>query len=439
MIIPLHIGQMPLSRLAKLLGNTWEWEGGDTAPKRLVTDSREIERGDIFCALQGKRDGHLFARQAEERGARCIIAERKTEACIPHILVKHTPFALLQWARASLEGHSCLKIAITGSIGKTTTKEKCASLLENAFRTHKSQGNFNNCLGVSFSVLSMPKDTEALVLEFGMNQEGEIARLSQAVCPDIAIITNIGFAHIGNLGSREAIAKAKREILLGMKKDAPLFIPANEPLLFPCRSRSASHTVLPFEDEELEGLGVVPPKDIGEKWGLSFAYALGAFLGIEDALLRKWLTEAAKTPVRRKTVYIQGVTLIDDSYNASPESVVAALDFLALQEGARKIAVLGSMLELGRDAPLYHRAIARHAALCADVLFFFGEEKDAVASGAIGGGMKRDAVFLFDSAEEAKRALLPFVRVGDAVLCKASHGMGASSLSEALVKKFSHE
>ncbi len=427
MIIPLLIGRRPLRRLAEELGA--DWQGAEVIPFRLVTDSREIEEGDLFCALQGKGDGHLFAKEAERRGAVAILAERKTEADLPHILVKSVEDALLQWAHLALKGHPCLKIAITGSVGKTTVKEKCATVLKGSYRIHKTEGNRNNQLGVPFTVLSMPDETEVLIVECGMNSRGEIERLSRTLEPDIAIITSVGYAHIGRLGSREEIASAKMEILLGMKKDAPLFLPMGEPLLSPCFMRKNLHFVLPFEEKNQH---FPLPEDIGERWGLGFAYRLGHFLGIREDALYSGLSEAAKTPTRRQISTVKGVTLINDTYNASPESVIAALDLLSDMKAVRKIAVLGTMLELGDASVLLHRAVARHAARCADCLFYYGEETEAIKNGALGGGMSAESIYLFPTLDAIKDFLLSFVSRGDTILFKASHGMRAEKLFAAV-------
>lgn len=427
MIIPLLTGRLSLSVLAKALST--DFKGEDVAPCRLVTDSREIEKGDLFCALKGKCDGHTFAKEAEERGAVAILAERKTDSLLPHLLVRSVEEALLAWASLVLKGHPCLKIAITGSVGKTTAKEKCATVLKECFRVHKTEGNRNNQLGVPFTVLSMPKNTEVLIAECGMNSRGEIARLSGTLCPDIAIITSIGYAHIGRLGSREEIAAAKMEILLGMREDAPLFLPMGEALLSPCFTRENVYSVLPFEEKN----PYFPlPEDIAERWGLGFAYRLGRHLKIEEKALYKGLAEAAKTPTRRQISTVKGVTLINDTYNASPESVIAALDLLSDLKAKRRIAVLGTMLELGAASPLLHRAVARHAARASDCLFYYGKEAEAIKEGALGGGIAKERLFLFPSLEEIKPALLSFISKGDAILFKASRGMRADQLFAAV-------
>ena len=431
MIIPLLTGRRPLGELASLLDAPWE--GKDAFPSRLVTDSREIEKGDLFCALKGKDDGHLYAKEAEKRGAVAILAERKTEAALPHILVDSVPSALLRWASLALAARPVLKIAITGSVGKTTAKEKCAAVLKERYKTHKTEGNRNNHLGVPFTVLSMPLDTEALVLELGMNNRGEIKALSSAVRPDVAIITNIGYAHIGRLGSREAIAEAKMEILSGMQATAPLLIPMGEPLLAPCFTRRQLHYVLPLSEKEAP---FPIPTDIGERWGLGFALRLGRLLGISEDALWRGLLDAAKAPTRRQVFTLRGVTLINDTYNASPESTIAALDLLQEQRGkGKRIALLGTMLELGDASSLLHRAVARHAARCADYLLYYGEEEEAVLSGALGGGMPKERILTFPTLEKAKPVLLALMAKGDAILFKASRGMYAERLFAAALEQ----
>ncbi len=424
----------------------------------LTTDSREVQKGDLFVALRGERfDGNRYIKEALARGAKMAIGEELWER-EDVIAVKDSADALATLAAAARARINPTVIAVTGSVGKTTTKDMIAAVLERKFRTHKTAGNQNNRLGLSLTLLSMPADTELLVAELGMNHAREIAVLSHLVRPHIAVITNVGNAHIGNLGSRSAIARAKMEILEGCEPATPYLYPASEPLLSPpCHATTVplaigdregfdaaflrvreecGHTVADFlcgrrlyTDVRLAGRG----RHLAEI--AAYAVFLGDLFGVPEEAMREALL-GARSAGRAETFRKNGVTWINDSYNASPESVAAALDILATAEGGRRIAVLGDMLELGEETRALHRRVGeRVAEKGIDLLFTFGAAAENIGDGAIAAGMPRDAVIR--TPDPTAHALLAArlsacLREDDTVLLKASRGMAAERILNAI-------
>ncbi len=431
----------------------------------LTTDSREVKPGDLFIALRGERqNGNHYIKEALARGARMAIAEELWER-EDVIAVEDSTIAIQKLAAAARTRLSPTVIAITGSVGKTTTKDMIAAVLSRKYRTHKTEGNENNHLGLSFTLLSMPANTELAVVELGMNHAREIAALSCIARPDLCVITNVGTAHIGNLGSRSAIARAKMEILEGCEPATPYLYPADEPLLAPpCHATTVplavgdregfdaaylhvreekGHTVADFlcgrrlyRDVRLAGRG--------RHLAAAAAYAvfLGDLFGVPEEDIRAALQETV-TAGRQEINESGGVTWINDSYNASPESVEAALDLLSMTGSGRHIAVLGDMLELGRETRTLHERVGRRVAESGvDLLFTFGAAAEEIAGGAITAGMPvRSIIRTPDPTAHALLAarLSSLLKEGDTVLLKASRGMAAERIFEAIVRKNGEE
>lgn len=423
MVFDLGIGKMSLAALSKLLSD--EKSENEATPLRIVTHSAEIENGDLFCALRGEKDGHLFAKEAAERGALAILAEEETEAKLPHILVKNVIESLGVWANHVCRTAKIHRIAITGSVGKTSTKNAVATVLGVRFRVHAARENYNNLLGVPLTVLETPPQTEILVAELGTNQRGEIAKLSAILEPHTAIITRIGQAHIGAFGSRGAIADEKLSVMEHLSPQGKLFLPPNEPLLDASLAHGGRTEVPPLPS--LQGKKL----DIAAATSLGYAYAVGKSFGLTEEELSEGLQRAASTDLRRKKIWAGNVCLIDDTYNASPESMQVALEYLSEFAPKRKIAVLGDMLELGNECKRLHEEAGKTAACSADVCFFFGENAEHYMNGAHAGECHRLPV---GAPMDTARALLPFLQKGDTVLFKASHGVHAERVCNALRK-----
>ncbi len=433
MIIPLEAGALPLGVLGSLLGTSVPPAIGGVTPSRLVTDAREIQKGDLFCALKDKRDGHAYIPDAVARGAVATIAERRVEGQGKYLLVPSVRAALAKWAAAVTRGNRPVRIGITGSVGKTTTKDAVAALLSVRFQVHATYGNRNNDLGVPFTLLSAPKETEMLVTELGISNPGEMRVLSETLRPHLAVITCIGHAHVGAFGSREAIAEEKRRILQYAAEEATLLVPVREPLLAflpPHGIRRCE--VTPFQGEDFAAYGLADcSKDVARSFSLAYAAAIGKLVGLTEEELREGLTRATHTAPRRREEALGSLLLIDDGYNASPESMVSALLYLS-EKGGKRVAVLGDMLELGERSEAFHRAVGRFAARHASLLFFFGAYAKEYARGArsagaceVGHASKEQAEYavLRGDCEEMAKEIAARLSGNETVLFKASRAL----------------
>jgi UDP-N-acetylmuramoyl-tripeptide--D-alanyl-D-alanine ligase len=424
--------------------------GDARGPARVVIDSRDVGAGDLFVGLPGEtHDGGRFAAQALAAGAwGVLVTPRHAEdaRCAPPgvLLAAEDPLAALQaLARAWRRELGAKVIAITGSTGKTSTKDILAALLEPHRRTFVSRGNFNTEIGLPLELLAAPAGTEALVLEMGMRGPGQIAELAQIAEPDVGVIVNIGPAHLELLGSLEAIAAAKAELIAGLHADATAVVPAGEPLLDAhLRDDVATVTFGPGGDVTLAGQdpdGRVAIDHRGERIELRLdfrqahlrgnllaAVAAARAIGVRPGGVVT-VTFSGRRGERHRLR--DGLTVIDDCYNANPMSMRAALDDLAATAGeGRRVAVLGDMLELGPEEGRFHAEIGAHAAAVGvDLLVAVGPRSAATAE-AFGG----ETQIAPDAAAAA--VLVPkLLRAGDTVLVKASRGVGLEAVAEALV------
>jgi UDP-N-acetylmuramoyl-tripeptide--D-alanyl-D-alanine ligase len=417
-------------------------------PSRVTIDSRAIVPGDLFVGLPGEtHDGGRFAAQALAAGAWGVLvapahAAVEGPGCV---LAAEQPLAALQaLARAWRRELRAATIAITGSTGKTSTKDILAALLEPHRRTFVSRGNFNTEIGLPLELLAAPEDTEALVLEMGMRGPGQIAELAAIAEPDVGVIVNIGPAHLEKLGSIEAIAAAKAELIADLHADATAVLPANEPLLDPHRREElATVTFGPGGDVTLarqDAEGNVEIDAQGERIRLQLDFRQqhlrGNLLAAVAAARAIGVRPTGRVTVafsgRRgeRTRLRNGVTVIDDCYNANPMSMRAALDDLAATAGeGRRVAVLGDMLELGPEEARFHTEIGVHAATAGvELLVAVGERSRATAEAFDG-----ETQVVADAAQAA--TLVPkLVRAGDTVLVKASRGVGLEVVAEALAQ-----
>lgn len=422
---------------------------GGTGPTRVLIDSREVGPGDLFVGLRGERDdGGRFAAQALAAGAWGVLitpqhAAAAHDGAAGVVLAAEDPLAALQaLARAWRRALACPVIAITGSTGKTSTKDILAALLAPQRRTFVSRGNFNTEIGLPLELLSAPTGTEVLVLEMGMRGAGQIAELTQIAEPDVGVIVNVGPAHVELLGSVEAIAAAKAELIADLRAGATAVIPAGEPLLDPHR-RVDLETVTfgPGGDVALAGQdpdGRVAIDAQGERIELELdfqqAHLRGNLLAAVAAARAIGVAPAGRVAVsfsgrRGERHHLSsGVTVIDDCYNANPMSMRAALDDLAATAGdGRRVAVLGDMLELGEEERRYHIEIGAHAAAVGVELLVSVGPRSATTAEAFGGATHAVA----DAASAA--ALVPgLLQAGDIVLVKASRGVGLEAVTQAL-------
>ncbi len=418
----------------------------------LSIDSREKNTGGVFVCIAGERfDGHDYIAAAAENGALCVITEREADtAGLCEIRVKNTERALGDIAAAHLDRIAPYVVAVTGSVGKTTTKQFLHAVLSAHMPTHRTEGNFNNQIGVPLTVLGLRPEHRAAVLELGMNHRGEIARLSEIVRPDIAVITNIGNSHIEYLGSREGIRDAKMEITRGLKPGGHLLLNGDEPLLWGAEgaiylafdNEAADYRItnvrsgdtqtffdLVCPDRFLHGLEI-PVAGRHNVYDAAIACAVGLMLHIPENEIRSGLLSFANTGMRQKIYESGGVTLIEDCYNASPESMKAAISVLcetAQRKGGRTVAILGDMRELGDHSTALHKEVGAYLAVKGvDVLFTFGEEAVMIAAGAMENGLSETAIHIFRDASETEdigHTLRRIVCAGDTVLFKASRAL----------------
>jgi UDP-N-acetylmuramoyl-tripeptide--D-alanyl-D-alanine ligase len=426
--------------------------GEEPGPRGVSIDSRDVAAGDLFIGLRGSRaDGGTYATAALAAGAWGALvgpehADQLAEGTPAGAVVSHPhPLQALQalaraW-RDELGIAGTRVVAITGSTGKTSTKDILAALLSTHLRTVASPENLNTEIGLPLAVLRAPAGTEALVLEMAMRGAGQIAELTAIAQPDVGVIVNVGPAHLELLGSIEAIAAAKAELIEGLAPGASIVIPSHEPLL-ETHLRGELHTVRFGDggDVELVAIGAdgaVSIRHGGEQLTLrpSFAGAhnlrnLLAAVAAADALgvRHEGPLEVRFSALRgeRRTLP-GGVLLIDDCYNANPMSMRAAIDELAETDASRRVAVLGDMLELGEDAPRFHREIGAHAAARGvDLLVTVGPLAALMRE-----GFGRDAHSVTDAGAAAE-LLGGRLRAGDAVLVKGSRGVGLELVAQAL-------
>ena len=426
------------------------WCGGWVDPKYedieffgANNDTRLIQPGQLFIVLQGVRDGHDFIPQAMEKGAAAALCSRKV-GDYPAIYVDDPRIALGKIAKAELDRIGCKRVGVTGSVGKSTTKEMIASVLETAYRVSKTPANHNNDIGMPMAVLSMEADTEIAVLEMGMNHFREIAYLSEIAKPDVGVIINVGTMHIEYLGSREGIRKAKMEITEGMAPNAPLLLNGDNDLLRkleempaqPITYFGSDSACQVWADQVCQGEYLTFTAHHGDvripvKMALEgehfvadalAAIAVGLKLDVAPEKIAEALAGFQNMAGRQEIFKAGEYTIIKDCYNAGPESMVAALNVLGNRPG-RKIAVLGDMLELGVSAHPEHYKLGRVAAQKADLLFAYGPHSQVVADGAITGGMGGECVFAFADHEALAATLKKTAKPGDILLFKGSRGM----------------
>ena len=425
-------------------------------PQAICTDSRQLAAGQLFVPLVGERfDGHAFLPAALEAGAVALLAQAEQlppaalgalAGSVPLWLVPDTLLAYQQLACLWRRQLPAAVVAVTGSAGKTTTRELIRAVLAPLGEVGASSGNENNDVGVPLTLLKATPAQAAVVVEMGMRGLGEIERLSRCACPDVAVITNIGTAHIGRLGSREAIATAKCEITAGLRPDGVVVIPAGDPLLDGALARVWAGRVvriaLAGEGHEhqadlvgqLDGSGgilklaggevAMPLEGVHHARNLLLALAVARELGLEPA---RWQPlEVALPGGRSRRLELGGVRLLDETYNASPEAVLASLDLLARQPG-RRFAVLGTMLELGDQSLALHREVAARAlSLGLDGLVVVDGGPEGEAMLAAAQGLAR--LERVDTPAEAAVPLGQWLEPGDVLLLKASRGVALEQL-----------
>lgn len=427
----------------------------ETDAKDIFSDSRAVIKGGLFAAYKGGRfDGHDYVKASVEAGAAAALTERTIDNC-PCIVTDSTVKSVLKLAAHYRRRFSPVFVGITGSVGKTTTKEMTALALSSEYKTYKTPANRNNEIGMPFSLFELTPEHEAAVIEMGMSHFGEIERLSKTCRPDICIITNIGWSHAENLGSsQDGVLKAKLEILQGAAPNAPLIVSGDDPRLAPLKDKLADRRVITcalenkdadFTAEDIsvsdgnttftavrngiKGESITLPC-IGRHhiidclFAFAAVYEAAAISGktYNEKAAAESLSRFEAEGLRQHAEYRNGVNLIIDCYNAAPDSMKAALNVLCstVTEG-RRISVLGDMLELGELSPALHREVGEYAAQNgADLVVCFGENAEHISEGAESEGA---ASFYSQSKNDIVQCIKENVKSGDTVLFKASRGM----------------
>lgn len=414
----------------------------------ITTDTRDLRENALFVALVGDRfDGHEFVEQAIAKGAIAAVVEQGRQLShLPCLPVNDTLIAyqaLGHWWRTQ---QTARIVAITGSVGKTTTKELIAAALGTQGRVHKTQANYNNDIGVPKTLLQLQPDHNFAVVEMGMRGPGEIARLARIAMPDVAVITNVGTAHIGRLGSEQAIANAKCELLAELPTqsiavlnhdNARLMATANavwdrRTITFGLEGGDVQGHLLDSETLEVQGVKVPLPLP-----GRHNALNLLAAIAVMQALDLDWhrlsagLTVDLPSGRARRVVLPNDVVLLDETYNAGVESMTAALHLLAETPGQRRIAVLGTMKELGEQSVTLHRQVGQVVSqLGLDRLLILADADEAVALAEAASGVEATA---FDDHSSLAQHLLEILEPGDRVLLKASRSVALDQVVDQLI------
>ncbi len=422
----------------------------------VVTDSRKVVPGCVFVCFPGERvDGHDYAAAAYKAGAAYIIANHPVDG-VPEdrtVIVASSHHAMVRMASNYRMLFSPLMIGVTGSVGKTTTKEFCYAVLSAFGNTLKTEGNQNNEIGLPNTLFRLDDSTEYAVVEMGMSNLGEIDRLVRAARPSAGIITRIGVSHLENLGTRENILKAKLEICHGLPDGAPLVLNADDdmlpkaklperlnPVWFGIDAPGADVRALKITAGDSGTDFILSDKENGEfpvhipTVGLHTvsdalaAYAAATRLGLDPAKAAAALSTYQTTGMRQNIVHKGGVTVIEDCYNASPDSMKAALGVLEGQEANRHIALLGDMLELGSVSEEAHRQVGIWAAEAGvDLLIAYGPRSAAMAEAAAEKGV---TTLHCETEQEVVGYVRQNVHAGDALLAKASHAMKLDQVLE---------
>lgn len=420
------------------------------------TDTRKIKNGDVYIGLKGEKfNGSDFYKQALELGASvCVLQDIEVDEGVKKryndrsiIIVEDTLNTLQKLAALKRSKYDIPVIAITGSVGKTSTKDMIASVVDQKYNVLKTEGNFNNHIGLPLTILRL-KDHDAMVVEMGMNNLGEISLLTNIAKPTIAVITNVGTAHIGNLGSRENILKAKLEILEGLENNGTLIINNDNDMLHMWNEKNKEYNVLSFGIENNSDILardiIINPDLISYKvvynnkeqvievpivskpfiYNSLSAICVGKILNIDINEITKGIKEFKLTKNRMEIETINSITIVNDCYNANFDSMKASIESISKMSGTRKIAILGDMLELGDFSKKLHSDIGLE--ICKnniDILVTVGDESKNIASTAIDNGMRKEAVYTFENNTDVINFINSIKKAGDVILIKASNGM----------------
>lgn len=419
------------------------------------TDSRKVKNAELFIALKGiNMDGHDYVQKAVEKGALASVVSKKIDGSGTQILVEDTFIALKKLAAFYREGFNIPVIGVTGSTGKTSTKEIIASVLDEEFNVHKTMLNFNNEIGLPLTIFELKREHEISVLEMGMNNLGEIQRLSEISRPNIGVITNIGTAHIENLGSRENILKAKMEITSYFDSNGILIVNGDDRYLSTIDNKD--YKIIKVSSNNNGDYNAFDVENHGEL-GIEFkcifrnepckfklnvpgmhniynalsAIAIGDLFNMDLNSIKQGLEKYKPVGQRMNIINLdKDIKIINDCYNANPESMKAAIDVLVTYEKRRKIAVLGDMFELGDFSEAAHREVGSYLKGKCDILIAVGNDAIHIYNEA---KMNIESYF-FKAKDEANGYIKSILKDGDILLVKASRGMKMEDITNYLLE-----
>lgn len=452
-----------ISQAAAAMGGEIRNCDGDELVRSVSTDTRKIENGALFFALRGDRfDGHKFVPGAVDGGAVCCVVNRDEDSFggLPVIAVEDTHKALRELAACYRMRFRIPVVGVTGSVGKTSTKEMIASVLSQSYKTHMTQGNFNNEIGLPLTVFDLMKEDEIMVLEMGMSNFGEISNLTRIARPDTAVITNIGLSHIEHLGSREGIKKAKFEIFEGLQMDGMVILNGDDDMLWSARGeinfetlyygiRNKNCDLTAYDIRTYSDGSEFTCKIDGEPYkffvsvpGEHHIYnALAAILAgikynvdIDD--IKKGVRSFAPSGLRQTVIELPDYKVIRDCYNASPASMKSGLEVLSLtQTKGRRVACLADMLELGGISDEAHKSVGRLVVdYGIDCLITVGPDAHYIARGAEDAGMNPADIHEFDSNDALRERLADLLKKNDVILVKGSRGMRLEEIADAIAE-----
>jgi UDP-N-acetylmuramoyl-tripeptide--D-alanyl-D-alanine ligase len=455
---------LPLSKVTQLAGASLSSGDAAVVIDKVSTDSRTIKRGELFVALRGENfDGHNFVEAAATAGAAGAIVDSNWNGNAPEsfalIRTKDTLQAYQQLAANYRKSLTLNVVAITGSNGKTSTKDFAAAVLARRFRVTKTQGNFNNHVGLPRTILEATSRDEVAVWEIGMNHPGEVAALAKVAAPDVAIITNIGVAHIEFMGSREKIAEEKGALAEAVGAEGTIILNADDPFTKGIATRRRGKVILAgttsgaIRASEINQSGSatdftilegahrcraqLPVPGLHMVQNALLAIAVGRVFGLSLEDCAAGLAAAPLTKARLQIREIHGVRFIDDTYNANPDSMKAALRTLVeLDADGKRIAVLGEMKELGSESELAHREVGETAAMFGiDRLITIGDMAESIARAARASGLKDTTAVR--STSEAAELLGQIAKPGDLILVKGSRSARTEQVIEAFGRRHS--
>lgn len=417
--------------------------------KNISIDSRNITKDDLFIAIKGKTlDGHKFIKEAINKGATSIIVSEQYQESktINQILVEDTTKALGDIAHYYRTKFSPIVVAITGSNGKTTTKEMVAEIIKNHYQIIKAQDSFNNDIGVPLTVLQLTEQTQVMVLEMEMNEIGGTKRLCDIAQPHIGVITNIGDTHLEFLHSRDGVAQEKSELLEAISKTGTAILNADDPIVKNIGERFQFKKKLCYgikNKADFVANKIIDKYEQGSEFLLNnkdtiklmipglyniynalAAITVASVLGIEFSEIIKALEKFKLPAMRMERLNISGIEIINDAYNANPQSMMVALNtFVKFPSNGRKIAILGDMLELGEQSPKLHKNLGKNLPAGIDILVTVGEMAKYIASGAQENSNKPDIILTFDNPTEAGNKLVDIIKINDKILIKGSRAV----------------